>query len=202
MESKGAYFEQAPIPECDASSLLSVLKSICPYVLMVCFRNKNKNVVIYQANVVHGKLQNPPVLGYWLILEPSYRADRRKKGIRHDREELSRVDKTFAWGFTTQPVSPSEHEFKFTMFDSQSMKVILTKKGETYMYVTRDDKTYIIRSLFIKSSEVIKIINIRDNVETLCLHAINVTDKQKPVQIYIKGTAPASTPADQVIYVR
>lgn len=46
-----------------------------------------------------GKLDaNKPLDGYWLDIDPEYVKANRKKGKTDDRDELSYIDKTMAYG--------------------------------------------------------------------------------------------------------
>ena len=162
------------------------IKAICPNVFLVCFRNKNRNVVVYQARVENGVLLDPPIEAYWLILEPSYQDARKAQGIYHDREELGFIDYKFAWGFEQKRISDTQATFMFNNF-SHPMTIKINEKG-AQAFANKDDRKYLIRSLFVKGSDNIKLFNIRDNVKSISLNALDITEKPyQPKTVYLKG---------------
>jgi len=177
------YFEDGPAPNY-GDDLVAQLKVKCPFVFLVCFRDKNKNVMIYQASVENGKLANPPIESYWLNLEPSYREARKKKNIHHDREEQGFLDKKFAWGFEQKRISDAEATFTFLNFPETVMTVKLSpNKQEAQLFCKYQDRKYLLRSLFIAASEDIHIFNLRKNVKTLYLNGTDITSKPyKPIK--------------------
>jgi hypothetical protein len=181
------YFEDGHAPDF-GDNLISQLKAKCPYIFLVCFRDKNKNVMIYQARVEHGKLLNPPIEAYWLNLEPSYREDRKKQNIHHDREEQSFLDKKFAWGFEQKRISDTEAKFKFSNASEAEMTVKLSSSSnEAQLFFKHQQRKYLIRSLYITASENIQIFNIRNNVKSLSLSGTDITAKPyKPAKIQLK----------------
>lgn len=179
------YFEDKQAPDY-GPELVTKLKAICPYIFLVCFRNKNKNVMVYQLRVEEGKIADPPIEYYWLNLEPSYRESRRRKRIMHDRESPSFLDNKVAWGYESKRISDTECSFKFKNFD-QAMTVKLDSKGAK-LFASKDGHKYFVRTLFITASENIKMINLRDNVKSLCVHGFDITNKPyKSVKVYLKG---------------
>jgi hypothetical protein len=179
------YFESGPAPDF-GPELVTQLKVLCPNIFLVCFRDKNKNVMVYQARVANGVLLDPPVESYWLNLEPSYRDSRRKKGIVHDREEQNFLDRRFAWGFESKRASDKECSFCFKNFN-HPMTVKLTPKGAK-LFAVKDGRKYFIRTLYVEASENIKLLNLKDNVKSLCVHGLDVTTKPyRPAKSYLKG---------------
>lgn len=77
-----------------------MLSSVFPTVICVLTRSCNANVVVYEANITpSGRLdEKDPISVYWLDLEPRLRAKRRAKGIRHDYEALSFLERAMAYG--------------------------------------------------------------------------------------------------------
>ena len=179
-------FEDGHAPDF-STHLVKDLKDRCPHIFMVCFRDKNQNVMVYQACVdAHGKLLDPPVEAYWLNLEPSYRQARKAKGIHHDREDLSFLDRTLAWGFETKRRNDHTADFKFKQFDL-TMTVKANTKGAKLLAVM-DEKKYFLRSLTVKASENLHLLNIRDNLKSLCVYGLDITKKPfVKIQHYLKG---------------
>lgn len=178
------YFEDGPAPDF-GNNLITELKKKCPFIFLVCFRDKNKNVVIYQARVENNKLLDPPVEAYWLNLEPSYRDARTKQKIMHDREELGFLDHKFAWGFEQKKKSDTEALFQFNNF-KHPMTVKVNNNG-AQLFASKDNRKYLVRSLYIAASENIKIFNLKDNVKELYLSGTDITSKPyKPAKVQLK----------------
>jgi len=179
-------FEDGPAPQYDGN-VISKIKEKCPQVFIVCFRDKNKNLMIYQARVKDNKLMNPPIESYWLILEPSYQQARKKQKIHHDREEPSFLDHRFAWGFEQKRISDTEATFGFKNHP-YPMTVKINEKGEAQLFCHKDNRMYLIRSLYIASSENIHLFNLKSNVKTLSITGFDVTAKPfQPKIIYLVG---------------
>ncbi len=181
-------FEDGPAPEYGAD-LIARLKQKCPQVFLVCFRNKNKNVIVYQARTSPdgSKLLDPPVEGYWLILEPSYQDARKVQGILHDREELSFVDRTFAWGFECKRDNDTNATFAFRNRLETPMVLKCSPAG-AQLFIAHENRRYNLRSLYIESSEEIHLFNLRDNVKELYLNAFDITQKPyRAKRVYLKN---------------
>lgn len=185
--AQAAAFTTSKAPKY-SPNLAQELKALNPNIFLVCFRSKNRNVVVYQTRVsADGKLLDPPVEAYWLILEPSYQRDRKKHGIQHDREELGRIDKMFAWGFSSTKQSDTGASFKFNMFD-HDLHIKVDQKGAK-LFTTHDNKKYYLRTLYIESSEHIKLMNIQDNVKRLSLDGFDITSEPyRPATVVLKGS--------------
>ncbi len=189
------YFTDGRAPD-PGPKLVERLQAVCPWIFLVCFRDKNANVVVYQANVDEATGQfdeKEPVIGYWLSIEPSYRQNRINRSFRHDREPFGLLDKQLAWGFTARKVGPFKAEFEFKMHDCK-MKVrtdpsaklkakLFGRFGPTKMYV---------RSLYVEASERINIFNIKDNCSRLVVSGLDITNKANPRSHVhaIKGSVP------------
>ena len=179
------YFEDGPAPKY-SDDIIGEIKKVCPLVFLVCFRDKNKNIMIYQARVQEGKLLDPPIENYWLILEPSYQEARKKQNIHHDREDPSFLDRQFAWGFDQKRVSDTEATFSFRN-NPQPMTVKLTPQG-CQLFVAKDQRKYLIRSLYIAASENIHLFDLKKNVKTLCISGLDITEKPyRATKVYLVG---------------
>jgi len=169
-----------------SENLYEELRNRCPYVFLICFRTKNKNVVIFQARVKNDKLLNPPVVGYWLLLEPGY-----SKNNEYDREELSFADNAFAYGFHSQWLNDYEAIFEFNNFN-QKIHIKLSDKG-LFAFAHRNNRKYLLRSLFIDASENLHLLKLSDNVKSISVSCLDITSQPyQPARIFIKGGASAS----------
>jgi hypothetical protein len=156
-----------------SQNLLKEIKRIAPNVFLICRRNKNKNVVVYEAILKEdGSLdEKTPVVGYWLILEPSYQEKR--KDIPHDREELNILDRNFSWGFESKKIDDKTAKFKLKNYN-KTLFVQIDKKGAKLIGEHNNQK-YIINSLYVEGSENIQLLNIADNVKNLYLSTTNIS---------------------------
>jgi hypothetical protein len=79
---------------------------ICAYIT----RNKNGNVVVYQAappgDAAGGK--GEVLDAYWLDIDPEYQRKSRAKGKMTDRDELNRIDKMLAYGISVAAAKPKD----------------------------------------------------------------------------------------------
>ncbi len=178
-------FEDKPAPVF-GDNLFARVKEVCPDVFLICFRSKNKNVVVYQARVQDGKLMDPPVEAYWLILEPSYQAERRSRNIMHDREDLGFFDVTFAWGFSQERQNDTTAKFAFDRF-KHDCTIKITPKG-AQLFTIKNDSKYLLRSMFVEASESINIQNLQDNCKMLYFSCMNISKHPPTAEtVYIKG---------------
>ena len=169
----------------NSPNLLRDLQAICPNVLMVMHRSKNKNVVVVAANIENGVLNTDfPVDVFWLDLEPSFIQARRAQGIAHDREELSYFERKFAWGVDAHVIDGTRAQFQFAAEPTQSFDIVV-QKGVPRLFTTWRDQKYMIRSAFVDATDKLRI-NMRDNVRELSLNCINLATK-KPETVFIVG---------------
>lgn len=187
MNSNFRYFENGPAPKW-GDDMFGKIKQACPLVFLICCRNKNKNIVIYQARVdSQNNLDETPIESYWLLLEPSYQEKQRSNNIMHDREDLGFLDTTFAWGFEQKRMSNSQCMFKFKNFKEQDM-VVQVKNGNANLFVEKMNRKFMIRSLYISASDDLHILNPRNNVQELYLNYLEITKKPyKAGKIYWNG---------------
>lgn len=180
-------FEDGPAPAY-GHGFVAALRKRCPNVFLVCFRDKNRNVVVYEARTHDGKLLDPPVDAYWLILEPSYQEPRRRKGVRHDREELGFLDHRFAWGYEQKRLSDTEAQFSFKAFPHPLTLKVSPQTHDTHLFASKDQRKYLLQQMYVKASEDIKILHLSDNVRSILLKGLDITHKPyQPAELYLKG---------------
>lgn len=94
---------------------VTMLSSVFPTVVCVLTRSCNANVVVYEANITpSGRLdRKDPISVYWLDLDPELRARRRAKGILHDYEKLSFLERTMAYGVQCEMLGTNRVLVKF-----------------------------------------------------------------------------------------
>lgn len=180
MTSSEKHFLQGPAPiyrsECQVTK---DLKLKYPSIFLVCFRAKNKNVVVYDVNVTKEGNIDPhkPISAYWLLLEPSYQE---RKNVSHHREELNRWDIKFAWGYETKMVSDKVVELRFNNFPQLPVKVMLDKKGRARAYMDWKTKSYYVKSLYIDAPDdfsYTNIVNLFRNFNLIRFECVDITSK-------------------------
>jgi hypothetical protein len=87
---------------------------------MYIARSKNANVVAYTANLVDANSKqhvesgigrhcilrkDDPIHAYFVNLEPSYVAERRRKGMEYDCDDLNMLERTMAYGVSATPIN-------------------------------------------------------------------------------------------------
>ena len=181
-------FEDGPAPEY-GKDLVARIRQRRPNVFLVCLRDKNRNVVVYEARIKDKKLLDPPVEAYWLILEPSYQEPRRRQGLVHDREELGFLDHKFGWGFEARRKSDTEAQFTFKAFRHDMTVKVADNGREAYLLTTLDQRKYMMQQMYVKASDNIRLLNLQDNVKSILLKGLDITDKPpyKHVDKYLKG---------------
>lgn len=163
-------FLKGPAPAADK------IKAQAPSVFLVCFRSKNANVVVYEANLQEDGTLHPdqPVVGYWLLLEESYRNARSET---HDREEFSYIDEKFAWGFHARRTSPHKAEFSFNQYPSLRMSVQVQSSTQTArVFMEWKGRKYLLQSLYISASERWRL-RPADNFQFMHLKTVDITER-------------------------
>lgn len=70
-----------------------------PHVVFFICRNKNRNIVVYEAKMDAGVLKpDDPLDGYWLDIDPEYQAKARTAGRADDRVDLNFFERKMAYG--------------------------------------------------------------------------------------------------------
>lgn len=180
-------FQTGPGPAYD-KDLVANIRKRCPNVFLVCLRDKNKNVVVYEARTRDGKFLDPPVDAYWLILEPSYQEPRRKQGIHHDREELGFLDHKFAWGFESKRLSDTEAHFSFKALKHDMTLKLSDNRQEAFLFAIKDGRKYMLQQMMVRASDNLKLLNPSDNVRSICVKGLDITEKPyRPAEVYMKG---------------
>jgi hypothetical protein len=178
-------FEQMKAPE-HGDRLLNELHKIRPNIFLVMTRSKNKNVVVYEANIRNGQFDSKnPVVGYWLILEPSYRKIRRKKMIKHDFERFNMFENQFVWGFSIPSIGIDRKSLSFKFkADKHAFYLKVTTCGKkARLYTKFNNATYLLRSGFASATENFTL-NLKDNLKQLKFKGINLKTKTNETFVY------------------
>lgn len=148
-DAAAAYGDREPVTSGSAPSASPVLRSPAapsglqlvrggrfegdtPDVCIYIERNKNKNVIVYEARYAnkegHAGPLHPtqPIDAYWLKIDPDSRANNRKRGKMDDRVELMGIEKTVAYGIKTTPIPGAPGEFRVSFVALASRQFTLT----------------------------------------------------------------------------
>lgn len=169
-------FTDGPAPNA-SDSFVTEIKKNCPNVFLIIFRNKNKNVVIYEAKTQDNKFNKEnPVEVYWLDIDPEYRKPRREKNINHDRVELTMIESSMAYGISHELLNDKELQITFNANSELPMRVKLSDKGAS-LFAIRNKIPYMIRSAYVASRETINLLKPTDNITELTFNVVNLQSK-------------------------
>lgn len=185
-ESKQAkHFTDGPCPRFGPHMTEEIMKK-CPSVFLVCKRNKNQNVVVYDAMVNKlGHFATPPVEGYWLSLHSDHEQALRKQNIKHNREELGFMDLKFAWGFDAERKSNHECTFKFQQFPKITFHLKIDQDKKTVRaYFDWKQRKYQIKELYIEATDNLLVLRPSDNFKSMTVACVDVTkEPHQPVTL-------------------
>lgn len=115
----------------------------CPDHLFTIGRNKNANIVVYDASMTSGALTaSDPVTVYWIM-----------KAQQGQRENLNVIERDKAYGFD---VEPGEKPGTFSMTlkaDKKKAITVLVRKGCPVALATIGGKPGILQRMFVQSKE-------------------------------------------------
>lgn len=107
------------------------IRALNPRVFCAFVRNKNGNVVLLEGRVSQGRLVD--VDEFWLDLQPEYREAARRRGRKHDRDELSLLDRR-TYGFAATRVDDRTLKLVFHQVPALAMYVRLNADGSVTGY--------------------------------------------------------------------
>lgn len=180
-------FLNGPAPIHDANVVRNIQMKQ-PSVFLVCKKSKNKNVAVYEVLHKDGKLCDPPITGYCLVLDTgaNYQPKRRSQGIQHDRSEFNALDLQFAWGYASTRLSDTTAEFWFTMFPDKRFQIVFDPKdsNRAKMYADHQGRKYRLQSMYVEASEHFHIV-LRNNIKQLYFEGLDITtNPPKKATIY------------------
>jgi hypothetical protein len=133
------------------SSYFDTLRTVRPDALFMIERNKNQNIVVYEAvrsSVNHACLDSKePVRVYWEEIDPAYMAANRKKGKTDNYSPLNAFERQFAYGVASHRAavtgagagsSSSNNNYDITLVSlpSKILNVRFNPKGFARAYTT------------------------------------------------------------------
>ncbi len=125
-----------------------------PNILFVIARSKNRNIVVYEANMAGARLDDAnPVQVYWLDIDPEYQAKARGKGKMDDREDLNFLEKKMAYGVSAAPSSVSgEYTLSLVALPKTTMTLKLIDGRPRAVYV-KDGQQLVVCSVYVSSRD-------------------------------------------------
>eukprot|EP00386_Alphamonas_edax_P006563 GDKI01021214.1.p1 GENE.GDKI01021214.1~~GDKI01021214.1.p1 ORF type:complete len:194 (-),score=63.05 GDKI01021214.1:173-754(-) len=126
----------------------------------VCFlieTSKNDNVVVYAGNIQPetGKL-NPktPMVVYWLTWDAEFTAQKRKKGIQSDKEDLTTIERQLAFGLSSKKVSDRENEYEISLaaLPSRKLRLTQTEDGKPRGTLEINGKQTLVRQIYVSAT--------------------------------------------------
>lgn len=106
-------------------------------------RNKNKNLVCYDANIVNGKLDTrKPLKVYWVNREESP----------GETKDLSAIQRRFAYGYKLRSEGDDSAEVTLTAYPDRVL-TIRRQNGKYICTVMIDNKQAFLQSLYVKAKE-------------------------------------------------
>lgn len=103
-------------------------------------RTPNTNTIVYELNYKNGVIDpSEPVQGFWIRYQ--------EKG---QREELSFIQKKFAYGIITTKIAADHYEISIVSFKKYKMYLKRGADKKFYVYTTINRKPAVLTSIFIK----------------------------------------------------
>jgi hypothetical protein len=146
-------FTDAPAPDY-GKNLVSELRKRNPNVVLVFFRNKNKNVVVCEA-VKRGNSVALDV--YWLDIDPAYRAPRRASGIRHDRSELTQLERDHAFGAKSTDIDANSCSVTFNSVPHYTLRLEMAPAGSK-LVLHYEGNNYRLRSVNVIANDGMQVL--------------------------------------------
>lgn len=102
-------------------------------------RTPNSNTIVCELNFKNGELdQEKPVHVFWI-----------RYSEEGQRQELSFIQRTFAYGIKTKQLSKDKYELWFVSYKKYRMRLMKDAKGRYHVFTAISGKYAILRSLFI-----------------------------------------------------
>ncbi len=103
-------------------------------------RTSNSNTIVYELNYKDGAIDKEnPVQGFWIRYQE-----------RGQREELSFIQRKFAYGLKTKKISENQYEISFVSYKKYKMYLKLGSDNKFYVYTDINHRSAILTSIFIK----------------------------------------------------
>lgn len=103
-------------------------------------RTSNTNTIVYELNYKDGSIDpENPVQPFWIRYQE-----------RGQREELSFVQRKFAYGIKSKKIADNQYELSFVSYKKYKLYLRLAADKKFYIYTNINQKPAILTSIFIK----------------------------------------------------
>ena len=103
-------------------------------------RTSNKNTIVYELNKKNGVLNTEdPIHVFWIRYEEQ-----------SQRQELSFVQKRFAYGVRVKKIQEGHYRFALNSYDNFTMELLKDTDGEYRVYTMANNKRIQLQRIFIK----------------------------------------------------
>jgi hypothetical protein len=103
-------------------------------------RTPNTNTIVYELNYQDGVIdKDNPVHGFWIRYQE-----------RGQREDLSFIQRKFAYGLKTRQIAENNYELSFVSYKKYKMYLRMGADKKFYVYTNINQKPAILTSIFIK----------------------------------------------------
>lgn len=103
-------------------------------------RTHNMNTIVYELNIKNGIMDKEnPVRGFWIRYQE-----------RGQREELSFIQRKFAFGLKTRKISENQYELSFVSYKKYKMYLRQGPDKKFWVYANINQKPAILNHIFIK----------------------------------------------------
>jgi len=103
-------------------------------------RTPNTNTIVYELNYENGIVDKEnPVQGFWIRYQEH-----------GQREDLSYIQRKFAYGLKTKKISENQYELSFVSYKKYKMYLRLGADKKFYVYTNINQKPAVLTSIFIK----------------------------------------------------
>ena len=103
-------------------------------------RTSNTNTIVYELNYKNGSIDTEnPVQGFWIRYQEM-----------GQREELSFIQRKFAYGLKTKKIADDQYELSFVSYKKYKMYLKLGADKKYYVFTDINHKPAVLTSIFIK----------------------------------------------------
>jgi hypothetical protein len=146
-------------------------------IILVIYRRKNGNVVVYEAKVRNGELQG--IDAYWLDLDPNYRTP--GKPLRQPFERLDHL----AYGFKViRKVSPKRWVLKFKQHPKEMVVVVSSCGKRVALFCDIKDSLTRVEHFFVADKTVLNMLPTVDYIEVV---GFNTKTKKRVTERLVKN---------------
>jgi len=116
------------------------IPAVTPNQLFYLQRTPNTNTIVYELNMVNGKLDSEnPIQIFWLRYQ--------EKG---QKEELTYIQRKFAYGIKYRKIKENQYELSFVSYKKYKMYLQLAGDGKFKVYTSINNKMAVLNKIFLE----------------------------------------------------